>query len=42
MIGAEDQVVDGLFRFTRPITGSYYWCPPVDGDTIDLRALGLG
>lgn len=42
MIGAEDQVVDGLFRFTRPITGSYYWCPPVDGGTIDLRALGLG
>jgi len=29
MIGAEDGIVDGLFRFTRPITGGYYWCPPI-------------
>ena len=30
MIGLDDGIVDGLFRFTRPITGGYYWCPPVD------------
>jgi putative iron-dependent peroxidase len=30
MVGLDDGVVDGLFRFTRPITGGYYWCPPVD------------
>ena len=41
MIGHEDQVIDGLFRFTRPISGSYFWCPPVIGGKIDLTALGL-
>lgn len=29
MIGAEDGIVDGLFRFSRPLTGGYYWCPPI-------------
>jgi hypothetical protein len=23
-------VVDGLFTFSRPVTGGYYWCPPLD------------
>jgi len=34
MVGLDDGVVDGLFRFTRPITGGYYWCPPVDGSQV--------
>ncbi len=29
MIGLDDGIVDGLFRFSRPISGGYYWCPPV-------------
>lgn len=29
MIGRDDGIVDGLFRFTRPVSGGYYWCPPV-------------
>jgi putative iron-dependent peroxidase len=29
MVGAEDGIVDGLFQFTRPLTGSYFWCPPL-------------
>lgn len=41
MTGQEDGVVDGLFRFTRPVSGSYFWCPPVVDDTLDLSALGL-
>jgi putative iron-dependent peroxidase len=41
MVGAEDGTVDALFRFTRPITGSYFWCPPVTGGRLDLKALGL-
>ena len=41
MTGQEDGVVDGLFRFTRPISGSYFWCPPVSGGVLDLRAMGL-
>jgi putative iron-dependent peroxidase len=41
MIGAEDGICDALFRFTQPISGAYYWCPPVRNGGLDLRALGL-
>ncbi len=41
MAGQEDQIVDGLFRFTRPVSGSYFWCPPVTDGKLDLTALGL-
>ncbi|MEM7120888.1 MAG: Dyp-type peroxidase [Pseudomonadota bacterium] len=41
MIGEDDNVVDGLFRFTRPISGGYFWCPPVAGGSLDLSAIGL-
>lgn len=41
MTGQEDSVVDGLFRFTRPVTGSYFWCPPVAGGRLDLSALDM-
>ena len=42
MAGEEDGITDALFGFTRPLTGAYFWCPPV-GPTgkLDLRALGL-
>lgn len=29
MVGLEDGIADGLFRFTRPTSGGYYWCPPL-------------
>jgi porphyrinogen peroxidase len=41
MVGAEDGVVDALFNFTRPVSGSTFWCPPVKNGRLDLRALGL-
>ncbi len=41
MTGQEDRVIDGLFRFTRPISGSYFWCPPISDGNLDLSALGL-
>ncbi len=41
MVGAEDGQMDALFRFTRPINGSYFWCPPTKGQGLDLSALGL-
>jgi len=41
MIGAEDGTVDALFTFTRPVTGAYFWCPPVKRGGLDLRAIGL-
>lgn len=41
MIGAEDGVVDGLFQFTHPVSGSNYWCPPVRDGRLDLSRIGL-
>jgi putative iron-dependent peroxidase len=41
MTGVDDGIIDGLFRFTRPLTGSYYWCPPMKNDRLDLQAIGL-
>jgi len=41
MVGAEDGITDALFKFTRPVSGSYFWCPPMRGGKLDLRALGL-
>jgi putative iron-dependent peroxidase len=41
MSGAEDDVVDALFRFSRPVGGAFYWCPPLLDGRIDLRALGI-
>jgi putative iron-dependent peroxidase len=41
MAGLEDEIVDGLFRFSRPISGSYFWCPPVTGGRLDLSALSI-
>ncbi|TNF63448.1 MAG: Dyp-type peroxidase [Burkholderiales bacterium] len=41
MSGAEDGITDALFTFTEPVSGSYYWCPPVHEGLIDLRAVGL-
>ncbi len=41
MTGQEDRIVDGLFRFSRPVSGSYFWCPPLSNGHLDLSALGL-
>jgi len=41
MAGLDDNIADALFKFSRPVTGGYYWCPPVRGGRVDLRALGL-
>ncbi len=41
MVGEEDGIVDGLFRFSHPITGGYYWLPPLKDGRLDLSALGL-
>jgi porphyrinogen peroxidase len=39
MVGHDDGIVDGLFSFSRPVTGGYYWCPPIEDDKLDLAAL---
>ncbi|HDS1733379.1 MULTISPECIES: Dyp-type peroxidase [Pseudomonas] len=39
MSGLEDGVIDGLYRFSRPLTGGYYWCPPQVEGMLDLSLL---
>jgi putative iron-dependent peroxidase len=41
MVGAEDGITDAIFKFTKPVSGSYFWCPPMRNGKFDLRALGL-
>lgn len=41
MVGAEDGISDALFRFTRPLTGAYFWCPPMKKGRLDLSAIGI-
>ena len=41
MIGMEDGIVDALFDFSRPVSGSYFWCPPMHRGELDLGHLGL-
>lgn len=39
MAGLEDDIPDALFRFSRPVSGAYYWCPPVHDERLDLTAV---
>ncbi|MGE7989447.1 Dyp-type peroxidase [Pseudomonas sp. NPDC089554] len=39
MSGLEDGVTDALYRFSRPLSGGYYWCPPMGEHGLDLRLL---
>ncbi|MEG0142415.1 MAG: Dyp-type peroxidase, partial [Comamonas sp.] len=41
MLGMDDGISDALFRFSRPLTGCYFWCPPVAQGKLDLSALGM-
>jgi putative iron-dependent peroxidase len=41
MVGLDDGITDALFRFSRPLTGSYFWCPPLKDGRLDLSAVGL-
>lgn len=36
MVGLEDGIVDALFRFTRPVSGAYFWCPGMDDGKLHL------
>ena len=39
MSGLEDGIVDALYRFSRPLSGGYYWCPPRRDGLLDVSAL---
>lgn len=36
MAGVEDGIVDSLFQFSQPVSGAYFWCPPVGRGGLDL------
>ncbi|MDQ6620583.1 MAG: Dyp-type peroxidase [Pseudomonadota bacterium] len=39
MAGHEDGIRDALFSFSHPVTGGFYWCPPVTNGRLDLGVL---
>ena len=39
MVGEEDGIVDGLFSFTQPLTGAFFWCPPMKDGQPDLSCI---
>lgn len=39
MVGADDGITDALFTFSKPITGNYYWCPPLGKEGLNLTQL---
>ena len=41
MAGLDDGITDALFTFSRPVTGGYYWCPPVKSGHLDLSFIGV-
>lgn len=41
MAGHDDGITDAMFRMSRPLSGAWLWCPPMQGGRLDLRALGL-
>ncbi len=41
MLGKDDGIVDALFRISQALSGSYFWCPPLRKNCLDLRALRL-
>jgi putative iron-dependent peroxidase len=41
MVGLDDGITDALFKFTRPLTGGYYWCPGMRRGRLDFAPLGL-
>ena len=41
MIGMDDGTRDAVFGMSQPVSGAYFWCPPVAEGRLDLRVLGL-
>ena len=41
MVGAEDNITDGLFAFSQPLDTAFFWCPPFRTGSLDFSRLGL-
>ncbi|HSV82907.1 MAG TPA: Dyp-type peroxidase [Ramlibacter sp.] len=40
MAGQEDGATDAIFKISKPVSGAYFWCPPMREGRLDLRAIG--
>lgn len=41
MAGQDDGVTDAMFRISTPVTGAFFWCPPLRDGRLDLSLVGL-
>lgn len=41
MAGLDDGVTDALFNISKPVTGAFFWCPPLREGRLNLALLGL-
>jgi len=41
MTGLDDGIADALFQFSQPVSGAYFWCPPLRGGSLDLTVLDV-
>jgi len=41
MAGHDDAITDGVFSFSHPISGAYFWCPAVSDGKLNLVGVGL-
>lgn len=39
MSGLDDGITDALFTISQPVTGSYFWCPPIHKEKLDLSVI---
>ena len=39
MAGLDDGIADALFRFSHPVNGAYYWCPPMADGRLNLGGI---
>lgn len=37
MVGADDGITDAVFKMSKPITGSFFWCPPIENGQIKYK-----
>lgn len=41
MLGKDDSITDAIFRISQPLSGNYFWCPPLLDGQLDLGMLGI-
>jgi len=42
MLGNDDGIQDAIFNFTKPVSGAYFWCPPMKDGKLDLSVFKIG